>query len=46
MKNFGSLLAAYLAFWAIVLAYDFSIGRRLLRAQEDLERLKQQLTRS
>ena len=46
MKNFEFLLAAYLAFWAIFFAYQFTISRRLTRAEEDLHRLKQQLSRS
>ena len=43
MKNFESLLAAYLAFWAIVFAYHFTIAQRLSRAEDDLRRLKQLL---
>lgn len=43
MKNFESLLAAYLAFWAIVFAYHFTIAQRLSRAEDDLARLKEQL---
>ncbi len=46
MKNFESLLAAYMAFWAIIFAYQFTISRRLARAEEDLAHLKQQLGRS
>jgi len=32
MKNFYSLLAAYMAFWAIVFAYQLTIAQRLARA--------------
>lgn len=46
MKNFESLLAAYMAFWAIVFAYQFTIARRLARAEEDLARLKQHVSGS
>ncbi|NDQ58648.1 MAG: CcmD family protein [Acidipila sp.] len=45
MKNFESLLAAYMVFWAIFFVYQFSVSRRLARAEEDLARLKQQLER-
>ena len=43
MKNFESLFAAYLVFWAIVFLYDFSVSRRLARTEKDLESLRQQL---
>jgi len=43
MKNFESLLAAYLVFWLLVFLYDFSVSRRLSRAEEDLEKLKRQI---
>jgi len=43
MKNFESLFAAYLVFWAIVFVYHFSVSRRLARTEQDLESLKQQL---
>ena len=43
MKNFEFLLAAYMAFWLIFLAYHFTIAQRLSRAEQELERLKHQL---
>ena len=43
MKNFNSLLAAYLAFWAIIFIFQFSISRRQSRAESELEKLKHQL---
>ena len=43
MKNFDSILAAYLVFWAIVFLYHLSVARRLARTEQDLESLKQQL---
>jgi CcmD family protein len=45
MKNFESIFAAYMVFWAIVFAYQFTIARRLARAEQDLESLKRQLPR-
>jgi len=45
MKNFNSLLAAYIVFWAIVFLYQFTIARRQSRAEAELAKLKQQLHR-
>jgi CcmD family protein len=43
MRNFESLLAAYLVFWAIIFAYQFTVAKRLSRAEDELERLKHQV---
>ncbi|HEU5411497.1 MAG TPA: hypothetical protein VFU57_10785 [Candidatus Acidoferrales bacterium] len=43
MQNFWSLFAAYFAFWAIFFIYDFTVTRRLARAEKDLAQIKQQL---
>jgi CcmD family protein len=43
MKNFWSIFAAYLAAWAIFFAYHLSVGRRIARLQEQIDRLKQML---
>ncbi len=43
MKNFDSLLAAYLVFWAVIFAYQFTVAKRLNRAEDELQRLKQQI---
>jgi len=45
MKNFDSLLAAYLVFWVIVFVYQFMVARRLAGAERELKQLKQQLGR-
>ena len=45
MKNFESILAAYLVFWAIVFLFEFSIGRRLAIAEKALDKLRQQITK-
>jgi hypothetical protein len=43
MKNFESLLAAYMVFWAIMFLFDITVSRRLSRTENDLAKLKQQL---
>jgi CcmD family protein len=43
MKNMGSLLAAYMAVWAIFLVYQFTVSRRLARLQDEVARLKERL---
>ena len=40
MKNLDSVLAAYLAVWAIFFVYQFTVSRRLARLQDEVERLK------
>jgi len=43
MKNFESLLAAYITFWAIIFLFQFTISRRQSRAESELAKLKSQL---
>src|SRR5207245_1939909 len=43
MKNLGSLMAAYLAVWAIFFVYHFTVARRVARLQDEIARLKQSL---
>jgi CcmD family protein len=45
MKNLESIFAAYAVFWAIVFLFQLSVARRLSRAEEEVEKLKQQLHR-
>ena len=40
MKNLDSVLAAYLAVWAIFFVYQFTVSRRLAHLQDEVERLK------
>jgi CcmD family protein len=40
MKNLESLFAAYFFVWAILFAYHWSVGRRVARLREELERKK------
>jgi hypothetical protein len=45
MKNLDSLFAAYLMGWAIMFVYYLTVGRRISALKEDLERLKNSLSR-
>ena len=45
MKNFDSILAAYLAGWAIFFLYYLSVARRTAALREEIERLKNSLGR-
>lgn len=45
MRNLNSLMAAYLVVWAIFFVYQFTVSRRLARLREEVERLKENLTR-
>ena len=43
MKDLDSLMAAYLAVWAIFFVYHFTIARRVARLQQEVTRHKQTL---
>ena len=45
MKNINSLMAAYLAVWAVFFVYQFTVSRRLASLREEVQRLKQALKR-
>ena len=45
MKNFNSILAAYLAGWAIFFVYYISVSQRMSSLREEVERLKAQLSK-
>jgi len=45
MKNLDSVLAAYLAGWAIFLVYYVSVAQRMSALREEVERLKALLTK-
>ena len=40
MKNLNFLVAAYIAVWAILCGYLFSIARRMSSLQDEVRRLK------
>jgi CcmD family protein len=43
MKNLDSVLAAYLAVWAIFFVYHFTVSRRVAHLQDEVARLKETL---
>jgi hypothetical protein len=43
MENFWSLFAAYIAVWAIFILYDFSVARRMARAEKAIAQLKERM---
>jgi DNA invertase Pin-like site-specific DNA recombinase len=45
MKNFDSILAAYLAGWAIFFVYYVSVSRRMNTLRDEIARLKSVLNR-
>lgn len=45
MKNLDSVLAAYLAGWVIFFVYFVSVSRRMDTLRNEIERLKDSLTR-
>jgi CcmD family protein len=45
MKNLDSVLAAYLAGWAIFFVYYVTIARRMATLRDEIERLKNSLNR-
>jgi CcmD family protein len=45
MKNLDSVLAAYLAGWAIFFLYFISVSRRMSSLRKEIEQLKNTLSR-
>lgn len=45
MKNLDSVLAAYLAGWAIFFVYYISVSQRMGALREEVERLKAMLVK-
>jgi hypothetical protein len=46
MKNLGSVFAAYVIGWGIFFVYYVTIARRTAALREEIERLKNSLSRS
>ena len=40
MKNFESLFAAYMLVWGILFVYHLTVGSRVNKLQQEIERLK------
>jgi CcmD family protein len=45
MKNLDSVFAAYMAAWAIFFVYYITIARRAAALRQEIERLKNSVTR-
>ncbi|MCU1314802.1 MAG: hypothetical protein JWN63_124 [Candidatus Acidoferrum typicum] len=45
MKNLGSVFAAYMIGWGIFFVYFITVARRTTALREEIERLKNSLTR-
>lgn len=43
MKNFESLLAAYLCAWAVFFVYHLTVASRLAKLREEIARLAESL---
>jgi len=43
MKNFESLLAAYLGAWAVFFVYLVTLAQRMARLREEIQRLKEKI---
>ena len=42
MKNFNSLMAAYLFVWGIFFVYQVTVAGRLARLQDEVRRLREE----
>lgn len=45
MNNFGSVVAAYMFIWGILMCYQFSVSRRVSNLRQEIDRLKETLQR-
>ena len=43
MKNFESIFAAYMLGWGIIFVYHLTVGARVNKLQQEIDRLKQLL---
>jgi CcmD family protein len=46
VNHFGSVVAAYMFIWGILMVYQFSVSRRVSNLRQEVERLKQTLDNS
>ena len=45
MKNFNSVMAAYLVVWGVLFVYSFTVSRRMSRLRDEIARLRATLDR-
>lgn len=41
MRNFESILAAYLVAWGVFFVYEITVSRRIAQLRKEFERLKE-----
>ena len=45
MKNFNSVMAAYLVVWGVLFIYSFTVSRRIARLRDEIARLRATIDR-
>lgn len=45
MKNFDSVMAAYLVVWGVLFVYSFTVSRRMSRLRDEIARLRATIDR-
>ncbi|HET9402199.1 MAG TPA: CcmD family protein [Candidatus Acidoferrales bacterium] len=45
MKNFNSVMAAYLVVWGVLFVYSFTVSRRMSRLRDEIARLRATIDR-
>jgi CcmD family protein len=45
LNHFGSVVAAYMFIWGILMVYQFTVSRRVSNLRREVERLKETIER-
>jgi CcmD family protein len=45
VNHFGSVVAAYMFIWGILMVYQFTVSRRVSSLHQEVERLKETIER-
>jgi len=45
VNHFGSVVAAYMFIWGILMVYQFTVSRRISNLRQEVERLKETMER-
>jgi CcmD family protein len=46
VKHFGSVVAAYMVVWGVLLVYELTLAKRMSRLRDEIERLKNMIGKS